>query len=204
MKKIALLFFLIFQITAIKKLNAADDPFVGSSDESWSTSKPHVEILFSPSHEVDKMYKQLQIIFNAIKANNLDLLKEKYETTTFLFGAVTWTGSNLLHLAVIFNRLEIADFLLRKARISPDLFDNFNETPLSYAIRFNHYEIAKLLIKYRADINIQNKKGRTPLHLAILYKKPLMVQLLLHSGAEREIPDREGIVPFNYYKYYDL
>ena len=44
--------------------------------------------------------------------------------------------------------------------------DNFGMTALMYACQNGHYETAKLLIKYGADVNIQDKFGNTALMIA--------------------------------------
>ena len=60
-----------------------------------------------------------------------------------------------LHEAVRFNQVDIVESIIKD---NPDIHkkDNFGETPLVDAVRYNYTKIAKLLICYGADKNISN------------------------------------------------
>lgn len=57
-------------------------------------------------------------------------------------------------------------------------------TPLHRAIQFSHFDSAKLLLQYGADINIYNSLGRTPLHEAVESRRHDSIQFLLAKGAD--------------------
>jgi hypothetical protein len=52
---------------------------------------------------------------------------------------------------------------------------------LHLACSNNHYEIVKILINHKADVNIQNVDGMTPLHLA---RTVDVARMLLNAGAD--------------------
>lgn len=90
--------------------------------------------------------------------------------------------------------------------------DSFQETALHNAALLDDTRITKLLIDYKALVNVQNKKGMTPLHkaanritngmtpryLAINRGSMEMVQLLLEHNADILIQDHEGMTALHY------
>lgn len=58
-----------------------------------------------------------------------------------------------------------------------------------------YLDVAKKLIDYGADPNIQDDKGNTPLHLAYLRHDNEEIALLLAHGANSDIKNKEGIFP---------
>lgn len=64
-----------------------------------------------------------------------------------------------------------------------DTYDNFNYTPLMWAIASNHNNIIKLLIDKGADVNKTGKYNETPLMKAVRMKNTYAVKLLLKNGA---------------------
>lgn len=61
------------------------------------------------------------------------------------------------------------------------------ETPLTMAIKQQHFDIVKLLVQNGADVNRPDGLSLTPLGNAILTANPKMVQLLLDLGANPSI-----------------
>lgn len=56
---------------------------------------------------------------------------------------------------------------------------------------FRHYEIVKILLKFKADINKPGHEGRTALHEAVRNNDKEMVQLLLKHGGTINITDEK-------------
>ncbi|MCP5369897.1 MAG: ankyrin repeat domain-containing protein [Rickettsiaceae bacterium] len=80
------------------------------------------------------------------------------------------TGDTPLHIASLFGKKEVVEALL-EANINPNRQNKAGDTPLHIAVRnrqqCNEYsEVAKLLIKNKADHTIKNAEGDTALHLA--------------------------------------
>ncbi len=73
--------------------------------------------------------------------------------------------------------------LLEKG-VSPNTIDQIGgETPLMYAMGRNHFECAKLLLEFEADINIRAKNGHTVLD--VIKGRPEMLELIEIYGAKR-------------------
>ena len=86
--------------------------------------------------------------------------------------------------------------LLRRRNIDIDYYDDtICGTPLYYACRMGHINIAKLLIKKGADINKPNNKGYTPLSVACVTNNYELGKLLLESGVDINQPDYIGLLP---------
>lgn len=64
--------------------------------------------------------------------------------------------------------------------------DDDGNTPLLLAVRFNHVEIAKLLLENGADVSLPNKRGETPWHWLVAIEKLEdiidLVKLLKRNG----------------------
>ncbi len=65
--------------------------------------------------------------------------------------------------------------------------------PLLTAALFGRLELARLLIKRRADANLRYEGIVTPLLCAVRAKSVDMVRLLLESGAERGVKGSRGL-----------
>ncbi len=75
--------------------------------------------------------------------------------------------------------------------------DNGGQTPLHWAARRNHIEIAKLLIELGADVNAKKFDGWTPLHWASWNSHIEIVKFLIEKGADVEAKDNRGITPLH-------
>ncbi|MDA3885346.1 MAG: ankyrin repeat domain-containing protein [Candidatus Delongbacteria bacterium] len=91
----------------------------------------------------------------------------------------------------VYSGKEMVEFLLEKgAEPAPIECMNGNickiegRTPLHNAISSNDVEVVKLLIKYKAPVNIQDEEGITPLILAIRNGSEEIVKVLLKNGAD--------------------
>ncbi|CAG5115460.1 unnamed protein product [Candidula unifasciata] len=61
---------------------------------------------------------------------------------------------------------------------------------------FVRIKIAKLLLRHKIDINMQDFYGRTALLLACHKNQIGLVDLLIHAGCDVNIPDKNGDTPF--------
>ena len=83
----------------------------------------------------------------------------------------------------------------------PDLVsskeEKYGQTPLHIAAFNDRFEIAKLLIADKADVNAQANNGSTPLHLAAAKGNKTIVELLLASKANIDATDHDGWSPLH-------
>jgi ankyrin repeat protein len=90
-----------------------------------------------------------------------------------------------LFYAVMFNFLNVADFLLKNGadvNATADPFHKHN-TPLFDAIEIGQVKMVKFLIKNGANVNYRNRYHEMPLNIAINSKNLPLVKLLIESGA---------------------
>ncbi|KAI0292465.1 hypothetical protein B0F90DRAFT_1822883 [Multifurca ochricompacta] len=97
-----------------------------------------------------------------------------------------------LYYASLLGFHDIVQWLL--SRKSSGLNDSvgYYGTPLIAASAKGHYEIASLLIIYRANVNVNGPDGRTALYSAIEVGQQGLVQLLLEYGANTSYQDNSG------------
>ena len=83
----------------------------------------------------------------------------------------------------------------------PDLVsskeEKYGQTPLHIAAFNDHFDIAKLLLANKADVNAQANNGATPLHLAAAKGNKDIVELLLASKANIDAVDHDGWSPLH-------
>lgn len=83
-------------------------------------------------------------------------------------------------------QLEVIEQLIRNLADSKTNLDAHNRdgrTPLYVAIWKGNAEVAKLLVKYGANVNDNYERNRTPLHIAIGRKQLEIARLLIKNGA---------------------
>jgi ankyrin repeat protein len=76
-------------------------------------------------------------------------------------------------------------------------YDGEGLSPLHLSIRYDNYEIAKMLIEKGANIEGSTQSGETPLHYAIRFDKPKMAFLLLKNGANVNAIDNDLKTPLD-------
>ena len=89
-------------------------------------------------------------------------------------------GATVLHLASRDSKLEVVNFFLKQNKLSVNVTDNKNQTPLMWAcLNEGRLEIIQTLIKNGADINVKDIGGLTVLHYASCFSKREVVEFLL-------------------------
>src|SRR5688572_17994212 len=68
-------------------------------------------------------------------------------------------------------------------------------SPLLYAARDGHLEVARILIAARADVNLADANGITPLIMAIVNNRLDVARLLMEKGADIHAADWYGRTP---------
>lgn len=106
--------------------------------------------------------------------------------------------SEPLHNAVRTNNKELVNSLIKEDKELLNKKDRFGYTPLHLASRFNHIEIAKLLIDNGAEVNTQDKYGDTPLIDSTKNNFTSISKLLVCNKADVLVEDKYGKKAFDY------
>lgn len=76
-------------------------------------------------------------------------------------------------------------------RVTPSL------SPLHIAVSTGRYDIVDQLIKFKCDVNLQDKYGFTALHYAVVKQNIEMILLLIAGGALGNTPSAVGSTPLD-------
>lgn len=85
---------------------------------------------------------------------------------------------------------EVEELLIRGVPVTSR--DENGNTILSIGCQNGSKRIAKLALRFGADINEQNESGNTPLHYCSLYQKASLMNYLIKKGADESIRNNEG------------
>uniref|UniRef100_A0A3Q3KD36 SOCS box domain-containing protein n=1 Tax=Monopterus albus TaxID=43700 RepID=A0A3Q3KD36_MONAL len=106
----------------------------------------------------------------------------------------TLKGETPLFLAVLQGLRENATFLLQNG-CSPDLQNDEQDSPLVAAILNDQYDLATLLLRYKAKVDQMGPLNRTALHECAFLGLENFVYLLLESGANPNACDLKKKTP---------
>lgn len=114
-------------------------------------------------------------------------------------GANIHIGNELaLKESIIYNQVEICDFLLKNG-VNPNVYlDVVNVTPLMYAAGLGKIEVCKVLLNHNADVNAKvknNLDAYTALCHAIIHGNLETCKLLIKHGADVNSKDIGGRSP---------
>jgi ankyrin repeat protein len=131
-----------------------------------------------------RKYKCQIDIYEAASVGDIVVLKNKLERQPALLNTYSADGFTPLGLASYFGHYDVVKILLEKGA-DPDLVskNQFKVAPIHSACAASGYEIAKILIEFKADVNAKQMQGVTPLHSAAHNGNKQLVQLLIESGA---------------------
>lgn len=103
-------------------------------------------------------------LFNKIKAGEIDSVEDLLSTTSVNLQDTDEGGSTALHCAALFNRVDIANLLIKRGALvnAPNRKDG--STPLHDAVYEGHIAMVKLLIDHNANVTLQNYQGYAPIH----------------------------------------
>uniref|UniRef100_A0A8D3C4S7 SOCS box domain-containing protein n=1 Tax=Scophthalmus maximus TaxID=52904 RepID=A0A8D3C4S7_SCOMX len=106
----------------------------------------------------------------------------------------TLKGETPLFLAVVHGLRDNATFLLQNG-CSPDLQNDEQDSPLVAAILNDQYDLATLLLRYRAKVDQTGPLNRTTLHECAFLGLENFIYLLLDSGADPNACDIKKKTP---------
>jgi ankyrin repeat protein len=113
--------------------------------------------------------------------------------------AEDWKKRTPLAWATIKGNKDTTELLLSVDNLNADIPDTDGRTPLSHAAELDLVEIIQLLLNSKADINLEDKRGRTPLLWAAQTGHQTIVSKLLASaGVNVDYPDSDGRTPLSH------
>ena len=136
------------------------------------------------------------ITFNTI-FNLLNLARYENNNNVIYLDFNVVDGDGDTYLIVIIKKYGYNDilklFLDNGALSSINTANNYTgNTPLLIACNNNSLDTVKLLIKYGANINLQNNNGETALMSTSKSNNELMVNYLLYNGADINVTNHDG------------
>ncbi|MGG1515458.1 stalk domain-containing protein [Paenibacillus oryzisoli] len=123
-----------------------------------------------------------------------------WEEKTNHVSIVTDKGYYLIH-ACLDNDIGKVKYWLDQGA-NPNYYSHMDDIPLEWAIYHHNTEMAKLLLKYKADPNYEYKYVTNLLHTAIFYKDFEMVQVLIDGGADIWKKNSEGNAALAWTNFY--
>ena len=105
---------------------------------------------------------------------------------------------NMLHLAVMGNKVTSFYYFLKKYKIDINSKDSKNNTNLHLATFFNSKKMFNYLLTVnKVKINTKNNEGFTPLHFAVVNQNQNMIKKLLIKGANCSIKNKKSETPYD-------
>lgn len=141
----------------------------------------------------------LSTFFNAIQSVNITLIETLLRKFPNLANAKDQRGFTPLVYATYFDKIEIAETLI-KHNANVNHRDVKGNTALLGVTFKGNVDIAALLLKNDANINTQNNIGYSAVIFATLYNKPKMVEFLLKNNADISLTDKANKSALDYAK----
>ncbi|MGL9758187.1 MAG: ankyrin repeat domain-containing protein [Wolbachia sp.] len=153
-------------------------------------------------------YFRMPPIYYAVTKGTTEMVELLIDKKASISGYFSYADEKrtLVGWAIDNNSPEKVEVLLKRGA-SPngkfDLLAYSQDSCLHAAIRKDYQKIIELLIKYHADVNVQNEQGQTPIYLAISLKRPKIIKLLYDNGADIDnVKDIRNETPSDYVKLF--
>lgn len=124
-------------------------------------------------------------VFRAIKNGDSETVAQfigQGNNINELYGRSQMT---LLNYSIRRGQFNIAQYLLEEGA-DPDQ-ESSGKTPLMYTVQYREPEMARLLIRYGANLDATARKGYTPLMFAAKHNKLDFVKLFIENGAQAQL-----------------
>uniref|UniRef100_A0A3B0J6N8 Uncharacterized protein n=1 Tax=Wolbachia endosymbiont of Aleurodicus dispersus TaxID=1288877 RepID=A0A3B0J6N8_9RICK len=165
----------------------------GNSPLSIAVSKQDLEMMgFLIENGADvniEDFFRVPPIYYAVTKGTTEMIELLIDKKASISGYFSYAGEKrtLVGWAIDENSPEKVEVLLKHGA-SPnskfDFYDDSQDSCLHAAIRRDYKKIVELLVKYKADVNVQNERRETPIYLAISSKRPKIIKLLYDNGAD--------------------
>jgi len=118
-------------------------------------------------------------LIDAVQNQDVEAVKDSISSQAALRDVDSY-GQTCLHWAAKEKSAEIVCILI-DAGADIDAQDGDNDTPLLNAIRNSNLEIAEILTRSGAKLNLKNKHGESPLELAKVMKNEILIKGLTNG-----------------------
>ncbi len=135
-------------------------------------------------------------VFDICREGTVEELSKLYIANKTVINTVNEEGYSLLTLACYHSNVPIVEFLVSKVK-SVDGNSKFG-TPLMAAVVKGNKTITNILLKHKANPNIQDNKGTTAAHYAVMFKNYDIIKLLVDAKANFELKDLNNKSPLDY------
>ena len=135
----------------------------------------------------EKDYHDYAPIHYSVILNWIDTVKTLYDAGADI-NAATSSGKTALMLAVEFDRIEIVEYLLKQVDLQINSADTDGYTALTIAVEKSGdggMLCAEMLLKSKADPNLQTTRRKTPLKISCNAQDLPMVNLLMNNNVNR-------------------
>lgn len=137
-------------------------------------------------------------IFEAAATGKINNILRLLARDPQLVNAYAEDGFQPLGLACYFGHFDAAEYLVKAgAPINSPSRNELRATPLQSAAAAGHVNIVEMLLKHRADPNVQEQGGHTPLHAAAQNGDLKTVRALLYGGADMTLRSNDGKTPLD-------
>jgi uncharacterized protein len=128
-------------------------------------------------------------LFRSLRTEGAD----KFLAAPIDLNAVGEYGRTLLHEAIAFHKIEIAEALVARG-VAVNAQDSKGQTALHYAATFGRPDLARHILETGGDPNIVDKFGNNPLWTAAVAPKKdyALVKLLADHGADPRHKNNAG------------
>ncbi|KAK2769914.1 ankyrin-2 ankyrin [Colletotrichum kahawae] len=140
--------------------------------------------------EVSELEQNLETYLQAIPQ-----LELKWLTQNSSPAYVSFENKSHKPLGTFLRHLQLMNSSLGRSltkRVVTQVINRDGNTPLHMAASHENATMAKLVIKYGADVNAKNSSGSTPLHLAASSSDVAVIEALLDEGASMELRNGRG------------
>ena len=137
-------------------------------------------------------------LFTYIKDKKFDLLFDTIKTNdTLCLDTTDETNIYLIQYLVMYNYIEIVEYILQNRTIRLDILDTDGRTLLYIPIKYNYIEMLKLILKYDKKnigisiIDVADIMGYTGLHYTIILNNIKAFNILYHMNVSMDIVDKK-------------
>lgn len=154
-----------------------------------------VDLLFEYDMNIPERIGELPILYHAAlnnKTATIDNLIARGADPNMIID-----GEHALIDAVKNRKLDGVSSLLHIGAKPNVRDDGDGMTPLYHAVMMGHIDIMNLLLIYKADPNVMDKRGTTPLYFACMYSDIAIIKALLDNGADYNAACSAGNLPLS-------